>query len=98
MALFAAICINVNAEVTPHQMTDAEYMINGGYSEATAEEALIMKQRAAGEPCEPLYEKKYSNNKCVRFFQRFYSYLDPSIDNEERYHHDIHMSPHYADL
>ena len=98
LALFTAVCINVNAETTPAQLTDPEYMINGGYSEAAAEEVFIIKRRTAGESCEPLYEKNHSTNKFVRFFKNCYTYWDPSIDNEERYHHDIQMSPHYTDL
>ena len=96
LALFTALCISARADFTPAQQTDAEYLINNGYSEATAEQVLILKNRYAGEPCEPLYEKKH--NKFVRFLQNCYSYLDPSIDNEERYHHDIHQSPSVRDL
>ncbi len=96
LALFTALCINVRAEVTPQQLTDPEYIINNGYSEATAEEVFLLKNRVSGQPCEPLYEK--SQNKFVRACKRFYSYLDPAVDSEERLHHDIKMSPHYTDL
>ncbi len=96
LALFTAVCINVRADVTPQQLTDPEYMINGGYSEAAAEEVMILKNRHDGKPVEPLYEKQH--NKFVRFLRNCYSYLDPSQDSEERYHHDIHMSPSYHDL
>ena len=50
-------------------MIDPENMINGGYSEVTAEQVLILKNRYDGKPCEPLYEKKY-NNKFVNFNKR----------------------------
>lgn len=96
LALFTALCISARADITPAQQTDAEYLINNGYSEATAEQVLIQKQRVAGDPVEPLYEKKH--NKFVRFLQSCYSYLDPSIDNQERYHHDIMQSPSPRDL
>ncbi len=96
LALFTALCFQVNAEMTVEQTTDPEYLINNGYSEVQAEEVLIMKNRAAGKPCEPLYEK--NNNKFVRFLKNCYSYLDPAADSEERYHHDVKMSPHYTDL
>lgn len=96
LALFTALCISVKADITPAEQTSPEYIINNGYSEATAEQVMIQKQRAAGEPVEPLVEQKH--NKFVRFFQNCYSYLDPSIDNQERYHHDIKMSPSYTDL
>ena len=96
LALFTALCVQANAEVTPQQVSDPEYMINGGYSEVAAEEVLILKNRLEGKPCEPLYEK--NNNKFVRFFKNCYSYIDPAQDSEERYHHDVHMSPSWHDL
>ena len=64
LALFTALCLGARADITLTQQTDAEYMINNGYSEAVAEQVLIQKNRYAGEPCEPLYEKKH--NKFVR--------------------------------
>lgn len=96
LALFTALCISARADLTPAQQVDAEYLINNGYSEATAEQTLIHINRAMGEPCEPLYEKKH--NKFVRFCRNLYSYLDPAMDNDERYHHDIHPSPNVKDL
>ena len=96
LALFTALCIGARADITPAQQTDAEYLINNGYSEAAAEQVLIQKQRAAGDSVEPLCERKH--NKFVRFFQNCYSYLDPAIDNQERYHHDIMQSPSPRDF
>ena len=98
LALFSVLCISARAEVTPQQVTDPEYMINGGYSEAAAEEVYIIKNRIDGKPAEPLYQTKTSNNKFVRFLKNCYSYLDPSQDSEQRYHHDIQQSPHWSDL
>ena len=96
LGLFLFICTQVSASITVEQTTDPEILMNGGYSEALAEDVLIMKNRANGKPVEPLYEK--SNNKVLKFFKNIYSYLDPSIENDERYHHDIHLSPSYKDL
>ena len=88
--------LNVNAQVGVNEMTEAEYLINNGYSEATAEEVLIMKNRVTGSPCEPLYNK--NQNVLVKYWKKFYSYIDPAMDNDERYHHDIKMSPEPSDL
>lgn len=96
LALFTALCFRANAGVTPEQLTEPEYMINGGYSETTAEEVFLIKNRVDGKPCEPLYDK--NQNRFVRACKKFYSYLDPAVDSEERYHHDIHMSPSISDL
>lgn len=96
LALFTALCISARADITLEQQTSPEYLINNGYSEAAAEQALMQKNRVAGEPCEPLYEQKH--NKFVRFMKGCYSYIDPAQDNIERYHHDIKMSPSHTDL
>ena len=98
LALFSVLCISARAEVTPQQLTDPEYMINGGFSEASAEEVMIIKNRLDGKPAEPLYQTKTSNNKFVRFLKNCYSYLDPVQDSEQRYHHDIKQSPSWSDL
>ena len=96
LALFSALCISARADVTPAQLTDPEYIVNGEYSEMAAEEVMISKKRALGEPSEPLYEKQH--NKFVRFLKGCYSYLDPSVDSQEFYHHDIQNAPGFRDL
>ena len=97
LALFTtAVCLQANAAMTVEQQTEPDYVINNGYSEATAEEIVIMKNRIAGKPAEPLYEK--NQNRFIRFCRNLYGYIDPATDTDERIHHDIHMSPNYKDL
>ena len=96
LGLFLFICSQTYAAISTEQTTDPEYLINGGYSEAMAEDVLISKNRANGKPVEPLYEK--SNNPFVKFWKYVYAYIDPAIENDERYHHDIHLSPSFKDL
>ena len=84
------------AELTVEQTTDAEFIINNGYSEAMAEDVFMLKNRANGSTIEPLYEK--SPNKYVRAWRKFYAYIDPAQELDDRVHHDIHQSPHYYDL
>ena len=96
IALFMAICIQTNASVTVEQLTEPDYVINNGLSEATAEEIMIVKNRIAGKPAEPLYEQKH--NKFIRFCRNVFGYIDPAQDTDERIHHDIHMSPSARDL
>ena len=96
IVLLSAFCIPTFATVTSSQMTDPGYMINAGWSEATSEEVTIEKNRKNGKPIEPLYNSK-RNNKFVNFMRNVYSYLDPSIDTEQRAHHDIHQSPSWKD-
>ena len=96
LTLCLLICTSAKAAVTVEQVTEPDYVINNGYSEATAEQVLIMKNRVDGKPAEPLYQKK--NNKFVNLFKDAYGYLDPASDTTEFYHHDIHKSPSWRDL
>ena len=96
LALFTALCLGARADITPAQQTDAEYLINNGYSEAGAEQVLIQKNRIAGEPVEPLYEKKH--NKFVRFLQNCYSYLDPAVESGRFLREDTKFDPTFEDL
>lgn len=96
LALFSVLCISAKADVTPEQLTDPEYLINGGYSAVTAEEVLISKNRANGKPCETLYEEEHKN-VFVRAWRKFYGYMDPAQDTE-RIYHDIKMRPSATDL
>ena len=100
LTLVVSIFFNVvaNAAVTVQQSTETEYLINSGYSELTAEEVHIIKNRVAGKACEPLYEKKSDTNKFVRFLKKTYAYLDPSQETDFKYHHDIKMYPTVTDL
>ena len=95
-ALFAVMCIDVRADISPAERIDTEYLINNGYSEAMAEHVLMMVNRIQGNPAEPLYEKR--RNGFMKFLHNWYVYLDPTIDNLERYHHDIQMAPSKTDF
>lgn len=97
LALFTFACIQTNAAITVEQMTEPDYIINNGYSEATAEEIMLYKNRAHGQPAEPIYDR--GHNKFVRFCRNVWgNFIDPSQDNDERIHHDIHMSTSPRDL
>jgi len=84
------------ASMTVTESTDAEYIINSGYSQAVAEDIFMQKNRVAGKPIEPLYEK--SQNKFVQGWFKFWGYIDPARDEEDRIHHDVNLGPSYTDL
>ena len=96
LALFTFACVQANASVTVQQLTEPDYVINNGYSEATAEEIMLIKNRANGKPAESASLKHRS--KFVRFCRNVFGYLDPAQDIDERIHHDIHQSPNFRDL
>ena len=94
--LFAFLAFPVKAAVTVEETTDAEYMINSGFSQIMAEDVFMLKNRVAGKPVEPLYET--SNNVFVKGWKKFFSYLDPAQESYDRLHHDIKMAPSFSDL
>ena len=96
IALCAFLVAPIRASVTVEETTDAEYLINSGFSQIVAEDVFMLKNRAAGKPVEPLYEK--SQNKFVNGWRKINSYLDPAIDRPDRLHHDIMPSPAPSDL
>ena len=96
MALFALLAFPVKAAVTVEETTDAEYLINSGFSQTLAEDVFMLKNRVAGKPVEPLYEN--SNNVFVKGWKKFFSYLDPAQESYDKLHHDIKMVPSFSDL
>ena len=96
LLLSCAFCLQANAGVTVEQLTEPDYVVNNGYSEATAEAITLVKSRSKGQPAEPIYEK--GHNKFVRFCRNVMGYIDPAQSTDETIHHDIHMSPNVRDL
>ena len=96
LALLTVVAVPCKAAVTVEQATDAEYLINSGYSQAVAEDVFMQKTRARGEAIEPLYEK--NENKFVRGWRKVFTYIDPAQENYDKIHHDTKLSPHYSDL
>lgn len=96
IALMAFMTVPTMAAVTLEETTDAEYMINAGYSQIVAEDVFMLKNRANGKPIEPLYEK--SQNTFAKGWRKFFSYLDPAQDTYDRLHHDIKLYPAFSDL
>ena len=96
MALSAFMVMPSMAAVTIEESTDAEYLINQGFSQSAAEDVFIQKNRATGKPIEPLYEK--SQNRFVKFCKAVYAYIDPAQEEYDKLHHDVKLSPSYSDL
>ncbi len=96
LAIVAFLSGSAIAAVTPEQTTDPELLINSGYSQLTAEDVFILKNRMNGKPIEPLYEK--NQNKFVKLCRKFYAYIDPAVDEYDRIHHDVDPNPSITDL
>ena len=96
IALMAFITLPSMAAMTIEESTDAEYLINSGYSQSAAEDVFMLKNRALGKPAEPLYER--TQNVFVRGWKKFQAYLDPAYENVDKIHHDGKLSPSASDL
>ena len=96
LALMAVLSLPVRAEITVEELTDAEYLINSGFSQSLAEDVFVQRNRAMGKPIEPLYEK--SQNVLVRAWKKFFAYVDPGQESVDKIHHDIKMAPSPSDL
>ena len=100
--LFGAVLFTIfavtsaQADITIEETTDAEYLINAGYSQTMVEDVFMQKNRVLGKPVEALYEAP--TNAVVRTWRRFFSYLDPAQETQDKLHHDIKMSPSVTDL
>ena len=96
LILSAVAIIPATASVTVEQTTDAEYIINQGYSNWMAEDVFMSKNRANGKQIETLYDK--DSNTLVRGWRAFWGYFDPALDEYDRIHHNIKPSPSFSDL
>ena len=96
LILSAIAVIPSMASITVEQSTDPEFIINQGYSELTAEDIFMSKNRAKGAPIEPLYNK--DQNGFVKGWKAFWAYIDPARDEFDRLHHNIKPSPSCSDL
>ena len=97
LAFLSVIFVSpVIADVTVEETTDAEYLINAGYSQVMAEDVFMQKNRVNGKSIEPLYEK--SQNRLIKACKRFYAYIDPAYENQDKLHHDIKPSTSASDL
>ena len=96
-AIISAIAVfPAMASFSVEESSDAEYLINQGYSEQTAEDVFMQKNRVNGKPVEPLYTKRH--NKFANFYKRVFGYIDPTMDEADRLHHDIAPSTSFTDL
>ena len=97
LLMILGLCsIPSSATITVEETTDAEALINAGYSQSFAEDVFVQKNRVTSQPIEPLYEK--SQNCFVKLYRRFCAYVDPGFENYDHIHHDISRSPSTLDL
>ena len=82
-----------NAAVTVDEMLDPSYVMNNGYSVTTASDIIIQQSRSAGVPAPDIEEKAYYNNPVIKAVRNTFIYLDPSLEDNDRFHSDIRLVP-----
>lgn len=99
LAVFALLSTGVSmAEITPDEMLDPNYIMNNGYSITTAADALILQSRANGVEPINIEDKPYYKSPFVKAVRSVFIYLDPALEDNGRYHHDIKFTPTIHDL
>ena len=97
--LATMVQLQSNASVYVDESSSATYLKNNGYSAQTADLVNVSKARSTGEeyytPDELAFKKQ---NKFVRFWRKFYVYMDPAAEDYSFYHHDTDTTPSYTDL
>lgn len=97
--LATMVQLQSNASVSVDESSSATYLKNNGYSAQTADLVNVSKARSTGEeyytPDELAFKKQ---NKFVRFWRKFYVYMDPAAEDYSFYHHDTDTTPSYTDL
>ena len=96
LSLLLVAVLPAFAAVTPEQATDAEYVMNQGYSQMMAEDVFMVKNRVSGKPAETLYDK--DSHPLVRGWKAIWGYVDPAREEYDRIHHNIKPSPAFSDL
>lgn len=96
LILSAVAMVPAMARVTVEQVTEPEFVMNQGYSQITAEDVHMLKNRNTGRPVEPLYDR--DNNALVRGWNAFWGYVDPAHESYDRLHHNVKESNSFSDL
>lgn len=85
-------------ELTIERSGSKEYLHNAGYSAITADMVQRSRAKANGEEYVKDDENPLYAEQPVKFFRRFWMYLDPSLDDDSFMNHDLHTSPSIYDL
>ena len=87
------------AELSDAEMTTPEYLINSGYSTEMAEMVNYQKSMSLGEEFNSIKPVQRSKrNKFTRFWRRCLEYIDPALDDDSFYGHDIITEPQIKDF
>lgn len=99
VAIAVSIPVMAQAAISVDEMTNSAALKNNGYSEQVTDAVNVSKARANNQEYYTADEEAFRNqNKFVRFWRKFYAYMDPAAEDYSMYHHDTTTSPSYTDL
>ena len=87
------------AVLSDAEITTPEYLINSGYSTEMADMVTVQKARSTSTEYNSIRPvKRCKQNKVTRFFRRCLEYIDPALDDDSFYNHDIIFEPNINDF
>jgi len=87
------------AVLSDAEMTSPEYIINSGYSTEMAEMVNYQKSKSLAEEFTSIKPvKRCKRTKFGRFWRRCLEYIDPMLEDDSFYVHDIEMEPRTTDF
>ena len=99
LSIMLSIPMMANASIVVEDTTNEVVLRNQGFSKGLTKMVNASKARANSQEYYSDEELQYNNpNKFVRFWRKFYAYMDPAAETYSIYHHDIEETPSYTDL
>ena len=99
LTLIAIFTLPACAELTVDDTTNANYLKNHGYSNATVRAVEKSVAQISGEPLPENIEKEYYNQPVVKYVRKFFMYIDPAMDDHSFMNdHNINTTSRYDDL
>ena len=87
------------AIVTDEQLRSPEGIVNSGYSTEMADMVNMQMSRDLGQEFNSIKPvKRCKRNKFTRFCRKCLEYIDPALDDDSFYSHDIEMEPKTTDF
>ncbi len=97
--LLAIVVLPASAQLSAEDASSREYLINHGYSSATADIVELNKGATNGEKIVLPVDRKYDNKPIVyKWIDKFFIYMDPALDNGKFMREDIKFHPSLDDL
>lgn len=85
--------------LTTSEVSSVDFMRANGYSDALIDTVQASKAASNGEQYVSFEEQKYGNsNAFVKWVRKFFTYIDPALDQEPVLKHDTKMTPSVYDL